>query len=161
MNKKYMEMVFEIARTGIKKGQSPFAACIVKNEEVISCSYNSVFQDCNILSHAEMNVIRAATQKLGTMCLEGADIYCSCEPCPMCFSACHWAKISSIIYSTRISDSKLYGFNELLISNQQMIFLSHSKVKLYKDVLREEGLQLFEEWKKAHLEDHGKKKKSY
>lgn len=151
MDEKYMNIVFDSVRAGIINGQSPFAACIVKDDEVIACSYNSVFQERNILAHAEMNVIREATHKLGTMWLEGAAIYCSCEPCPMCFSACHWAKISTIIYSTRISDSKLYGFNELLVSNKQMISLSHSDVHLYKDVLREEGLQLFEEWKEFHL----------
>lgn len=147
MSEKYMELVFRTVRLGIQQGQSPFAACIVKDGEILSYTNNTVFQSSDILAHAEINAIKSAAQKLGKMKLEGASIYCSCEPCPMCFTACHWAGISSIFYSTRISDAKAFGFNELLISNEIMISLSNSNIILHKDILRNEGLKLFKEWK--------------
>jgi guanine deaminase len=56
--------------------------------------------------------IRDATQKLGTFDLSGAEIYTSCEPCPMCLAAILWARIGKMFYgNTRIEAAKI-GFDD-------------------------------------------------
>lgn len=146
MNEKFMRLAIRMARDGVKKGQTPFGACIVKKEKLISCAHNLVWRNKDITAHAEIVAIRNACRKLKTVNLSGCVIYSTCEPCPMCFSACHWAKISHIIYGTNIADAKKLGFSELTISNKKMKARGKSPIKITGNFLRRENLQLFSEW---------------
>jgi tRNA(Arg) A34 adenosine deaminase TadA len=155
LNAKFMHIAIAKAKQGIKKGQTPFGACIVKNNEVVCCVHNGVWAKMNITAHAEIQAIKQACKKLNTIDLSGCVIYSTCEPCPMCFSACHWAKISKIIYGARIEDAKKTGFSELSISNKKMKNFGKSKIKIEGNFLRDENLELFKIWAKQ------KRKKIY
>ena len=144
----YMKSAIEEAKKGLLKGQTPFGACIVKDENVISCASNSVWRDMDITAHAEIIAIREACKKLNTIDLTGCIIYSTCEPCPMCFSACNWARISRIVFGARIEDAKRFGFSELPISNEKMRDLSHTNIEIHGDFMRDECIKLFDEWSK-------------
>jgi tRNA(Arg) A34 adenosine deaminase TadA len=144
----YMRLAIAKAREGLQKGQSPFGACIVKNGEVICCVHNVVWLTTDITAHAEVHAIREACKKLNRIDLSGCTIYSTCEPCPMCFSAIHWAKISRIVFGTRIADAHNGGFNELTISNETMKKIGNSPVEIVAEFMREENRELFREWQK-------------
>jgi len=146
VDEKFMRLAINKAKQGIKQGQTPFGACISKDGEVISCVHNIVWESLDITAHAEISAIREACKKLNTVDLSGCVIYSTCEPCPMCFSACHWAKISKIVYGAQIEDAKKLGFSELTISNKEMKQLSDSPIEIVGNVLREENLELFKLW---------------
>lgn len=143
-----MRLAIDKAKEGVDKGQTPFGSCIVKEGEVVSCEHNRVWETTDITAHAEIVSIRAACNKLNTIDLSGCVIYSTTEPCPMCYSAIHWAKISKIIYGTRIEDAKSYGFSELCISDVQMKKLGNDCIEIVAGFLREENLELFEYWSK-------------
>ncbi len=147
-DEEFMRIAIKKAYSGIGKGQSPFGACIVKAGMLISLAHNMVLKNTDITLHAEMLAIKKACKRLNRIDLSGCVIYSTCEPCPMCFSACHWARIKKIIYSCGIADAKRYGFNELAISNRRLLSLGASKIKLKPGFLREEGLELFKYWSK-------------
>lgn len=147
----YMNLAIDAARKAIEKGQSPFGACIVKDGQVLAVEHNSVWCDCDITAHAEVSAIRKACSHICNIDLSGAVIYSTTEPCPMCFSAIHWARISKIFYGTNIADAKRYGFNELEISNQTLKTLGGEKIQIHPDFLRQECLKLFEEFKSKGL----------
>lgn len=125
----------------------PFGACIVKNGKIITLGHNSVLADLDPTAHAEVNAIRSAAKILGSYDLSGCVIYSTTEPCPMCFSAIHWAKIDEIVYGTNIADVQRLGFNELEISNQHMKAEGKSPVTIIADFLRDECLTLLDDWK--------------
>ena len=143
----FMRQAIQKAKEGVDKGQTPFGACIVKDNEIISCEHNRVWETTDITAHAEITAIRAACKKLNSSDLSGCIIYSTTEPCPMCYSAIHWAKISKIVFGTRIGDAKNYGFSELCISDKQMKEMSNDFIKIKGDFLREENLDLFKYWK--------------
>ncbi len=141
-----MLMAIAKARSGIDLGQTPFGACIVKGRKVISCAHNVVWKSMDITAHAEVHAIRQACSKLKTIDLKGCVLYSTCEPCPMCFSACHWANISTIVYGCAIKDAHKAGFHELTISNKRMKQWGKSEVAIVGDFLREENQRLFAYW---------------
>ena len=145
-DKKFMKLAIEKAKEGVKEGGSPFGACIVKDGKVVTCVHNVVWQTTDSTAHAEVNAIRHACKKLNTINLSGCTIYSTTEPCPMCFSACHWAMISKIIYGATIEDAKKAGFNELTISNEKMKKLGNSSLEIISNFLRDENLELFRRW---------------
>ncbi|MFH1061300.1 MAG: nucleoside deaminase [Candidatus Omnitrophota bacterium] len=142
----FMKKAINCAKQGVSKGQTPFGACIVKDEKVVSLAHNQVWANNDITAHAEIMAIRAACKKLKSISLKGAMIYSTCEPCPMCFAAVHWSGISTIVYGAGIKDAKKIGFNELAISNLKLKKIGASNIKLVKNILLKENLELFKFW---------------
>ncbi|MBI4447906.1 nucleoside deaminase [Candidatus Woesearchaeota archaeon] len=142
-----MEEAIKKAKEGIKRGQSPFGAVIIKNNKIISSAHSTVLKDKDSTAHAEVTAIRKACKKLKTWNLKGCIIFSTCEPCPMCFAACHWARISKIFYGAAIKDAQKAGFNELIISNTVMKEKGKATIKLAPNYMREEAASLFKLWK--------------
>jgi guanine deaminase len=152
MERKFMQVAVEKAKEGIRKGQTPFGACVVRDLDIVSSAHNLVWKNTDVTAHAEINAIRKACRKLYSIDLSGCTIYCTTEPCPMCFGACHWARISRIIFGTTIEDSKKFGFNELVISNSNMKSAGQTNLEITGNFLRDECLELFKIW--AHEKDN-------
>ena len=145
-DEEFMRLAIEKARDGVRGGQTPFGACIVRDGQVVACEHNEVWASGDITAHAEMVAIRRACEVLGTIDLSGCVIYSSCEPCPMCFSACHWARIGRIVYGAAISDAREAGFSELSISNEQMAKLGGSGLEIVAGCMAAEARELFDLW---------------
>ena len=143
-----MRLAIAKAREGIDQGQLPYGAVIVKNGSLISNTHNTIYDDSNILSHAETNAIIEACKKLGTLDLTGCTLYATCEPCPMCFGACVLARIARLVYSSRLDDGILPGFSILAIASEELKEKGHAEIEITGDFLREESITLFEIWKK-------------
>lgn len=144
-----MRQAIAKARQGVRKGQTPFGAVIVKNGRVIAAAHNIVWKSTDITAHAEINAIRMACRKLRSIDLSGCEIYSTCEPCPMCFSACHWARIDRIYYGCGIREATRAGFNELFISNREMKRKGKSPLLSKGGLLRKENAALFTLWKRS------------
>jgi guanine deaminase len=142
----FMRMAIEKAQQGIAADQSPFGACIVREGKVIACEHNVVWQTNDPTAHAEVNSIRAACKMLASVKLSGATIYSTTEPCPMCFSAIHWAGIARIVYGASIAEARRAGFSELEISNFDMKRLGGSPVEIVPGLLAGEASELFAQW---------------
>ncbi len=143
-----MEQAIATCRAGIAAGQSPFGAVIATCDgEVVCAVHNTVRQDTDPTAHAEINAIRAASRKLGTMNLIGHYLVSTCEPCPMCASAIHWARLDAVVFGATIADASKAMFNELTVPVQQLYDSGGSHVKLYPRVLPERCQALFDEWR--------------
>jgi len=145
----FMGLAIRKAAQGIGRRQTPFGACIVLNGKNISCEHNVVWKTTDITMHAEIHALRTACRRLGTVDLAGATIYSTCEPCPMCFSACHWAGISRIVYGTSIRDAARIGFRELAVSNRALKRMAKSPVRITGGFMRREALGLFERFERV------------
>jgi len=146
MNPDCMHEAIRSAREGIAHGQTPFGACIECGGAIVASAHNRVFAGTDSTAHAEIVAIREAQEKLGRIDLFGCTMYATTEPCPMCFAACHWAKISRIIYGTSIEDVRALGFSEMTISNIRMQELGGSRMEIIGGYLLEENIALLREW---------------
>jgi guanine deaminase len=108
-----METCISLASENVRSGRGgPFAALIVKNGQIIAHGINRVTSDNDPTAHAEVVAIRNACLQLGTYILTGAEIYSSCEPCPMCFGAIYWAGIERVYYGATRTDASLANFRD-------------------------------------------------
>ena len=147
MDEKYMLKAVEEGRAGCAEGQGgPFGAVIVKDGEILAASHNTVLKDNDPTRHAEIRAISDASGKLGNYDLSGCDIYTTTEPCPMCFAAIHWAKISRLFYGTDIEDVRKLGFSELTIPVSHMKEKGGSPVEINRGFLRDKCKELLQYW---------------
>jgi amino acid adenylation domain-containing protein len=144
----FMRLTIEQAAEGQRAGGVPFAACVVKDGQIVARVHNSVAHSRDLTAHAEILALRAACETLGTTNLSACEIYSTCEPCPMCFAACHEARISRIIHGAWLRDAELCGLGTLSIPAEQLRQLGRASLTLTPGVLRNEVLGLLETWRK-------------
>lgn len=147
----YMKRAIETTRAGIAAGQSPFGSVIVKDGAVVAATHNTLWRDTDPTAHAEVNCIRSAAKALGTVDLSGCTLYSTCEPCPMCLAAIHWAKIDRVVFGAAIADADAAGFSELHVPAATLAEMGGSHLTVEGGLLREECAALFDEWKRAGL----------
>ncbi len=145
--KKWMALAIKSARKGMEKpAGGPFGAVIVCGRRVIAVTHNTVLKNHDATCHAEVNAIRLASRKLKRFDLSDCVIYSTTEPCPMCFSAIHWARIAKVIFGTSIADVQKRGFHELSIPSRKMKREGKSPVSLKAGFMKKECLALLEDW---------------
>ena len=141
-----MRLAIERCREGLARGQSPFGCAIAIGDRIVSNEHNTVVLTTDITAHAEVNAIRAANRAIQNIFLEGAIVATTCEPCPMCMAALHWARVDTVYYGATIADADMGGFNELQLPAAELLRQGGSKLKLIPGLLPEECKILFAEW---------------
>ncbi|KAA1426023.1 nucleoside deaminase [Nocardioides antri] len=104
--------VVELATANVAHGGGPFAAVIVRGDELVSSGQNRVTRDLDPTAHAEVVAIRSACSVLGDFSLAGCTLYTSCEPCPLCVSASLWARLDRVVYAADRDDAARGGFDD-------------------------------------------------
>jgi len=141
-----MRLAIEKCRQGLAAGQSPFGCAIATDEGLLAVEHNTVLATTDITAHAEINALREACRRAGDIHLAGAVVATTCEPCPMCLAALHWARVEKVYYGATIADADRAGFNELPISAAELVRRSGSPLQLVPDTLADECRELFIEW---------------
>jgi tRNA(Arg) A34 adenosine deaminase TadA len=147
----FMDLAIAKAREGIAAGQTPFGAIIVRDGQVVAASHNTVWRDRDPTAHAEVNCIRGAAKALAVIDLSGCAMYSTCEPCPMCLAALHWAKIDRVVYGATIADAAVAGFSELHVDARTLAAMGGSPLRVESGLLRQECGELFAIWRQAGL----------
>ncbi|MEI2299925.1 nucleoside deaminase [Ensifer sp. MJa1] len=111
----YLAEAVALARSNIETGGRPFGAVVVRGGEVIGRGVNEMLSTGDPTSHAELNALRAAARKLGSPRLEGALVYASGQPCPMCLAAMRMAGITEIAYAHSNADAEPFGLSTAAI----------------------------------------------
>lgn len=113
-----MDQAVACAQAGIEAGSGgPFGAAIVRtgSDEFVALEHNRVVESCDPTAHAEILAIRAACKKLATFHLTGYELVTTCEPCPMCLAAAHWARVDRIVFGATRHDAAAVGFGDAAI----------------------------------------------
>lgn len=93
-----MEEALRLAGRAGEAGEVPVGAMIVKDGRVLARAHNQVETLRDPTAHAEMIAITQAAEALENWRLEGAEIFVTLEPCPMCAGALVLARIARIVY---------------------------------------------------------------
>ncbi len=143
-----MKEAIELARQNIRENRGgPFAALVVRDNQVIARGTNLVTSSNDPTAHAEIVAIREACRTLGTFKLEGCDVITTCEPCPMCLAALYWARVDHIYYGSSREDAARIGFDDGLIYREVALPISERRIPTVQ-ILKEESRIAFDEWER-------------
>ncbi len=149
MNKEFMKLAITEAQKAAQKGEVPVGAVIVKNGELIAATHNLREEKQNALSHAEIEAINTACQKLGSWRLDDCEMYVTLEPCPMCTGAIINARIKTVIFGAY--DSKM-GCMDSVINLCDYPF--NHKPEIYGGIMEDECLAVLQNFFK-NLRENG------
>lgn len=143
---KHMREAIRLSLENVTSGKGgPFGAVIVKDGKIIATGANEVTSSNDPTAHAEIVAIRNACKSLGSFQLEDCEIYCSCEPCPMCLGAIYWARPAKIYYANTKKDAADINFDDDFIYQEIELPVNNRKLPTIQ-ILRDEAQIAFKEW---------------
>jgi len=143
----FMRRAIALALENVRSGKGgPFAALVVKDGRILAEGVNRVTATNDPTAHAEIVAIRKACGALGAFQLSGCDLYCTCEPCPMCFGAIYWARPARVFYASTAADAAAAGFDDAFIYEELQRAGTERKIPMAQ-LLRDEALAVFSSWK--------------
>jgi tRNA(adenine34) deaminase len=101
----YMSLAYNQAIDAWREDEVPIGAVIVAGGDVIGAAHNRVQGSKDPTAHAEMLALTQAASSLGDWRLEGATVYVTKEPCPMCSGAMVMARVKRVCYA--VPDPKM------------------------------------------------------
>ena len=97
----FMAQALALAEEAAAAGEVPVGCVIVRDGEIVGRGRNRREEKQATASHAEMEAIAQANERLGTWRLEDCELYVTLEPCPMCAGAILNARIRRVWYGAR------------------------------------------------------------
>ena len=134
----YMRLAIGEAKKAGKAGDVPVGAVLVAGNEVLSMAHNLREQDNDPTAHAEVLALREGSKKTGSWRLEGATLFVTKEPCPMCAGAMVNARLGRLVYGCRDAKGGAAGS---LFNIPQDARLNH-RVEVVPGVMEDECAEL-------------------
>ena len=104
----WLEQTLQLALTHRQQGGRPFAALLVRDNQLVASAVNRMLEAGDPSRHAELEALREGSRK-GP--LAGAIVYASGHPCPMCLCALVMNGISAVYYAFDNEDAAPFGFD--------------------------------------------------
>ena len=145
-NPDFMRRAIALASDNVRSARGgPFGAVVVREGRILGEGANAVTQSNDPTAHAEVEAIRAACRALNSFTLEGAEIYASCEPCPMCLAAIYWARIERIWFGNSSADAARIAFDDALLY-REVALPARDRLIPSAPLLRDEAQESFRLW---------------
>ena len=101
----FMSAAFNQAIDAWRADEVPVGAVIEIGGEIVAAARNAVQETRDPTAHAEMIALTQAAARLGDWRLEGATVYVTKEPCPMCSGAMLMSRVRRVCYA--VADPKM------------------------------------------------------
>lgn len=101
----FMSLAYNQAIDAWRRDEVPIGAVIEVDGEVVGAAHNTVESSRDPTAHAEMLAITQAANRLGDWRLEGATVFVTKEPCPMCSGALLMSRVKRVCYA--VPDPKM------------------------------------------------------
>ncbi len=140
-----MREAVALARTNVEAGGRPFGAVLVLDGKVCARAVNETHASHDPTAHAELLAIRYACQAMNRLRLDGATIYASGHPCPMCLAAMHLCAVSHALYAYSNEEGAPFGLSSSGIYAQMALSIDAQSLSLRQ--LRPVGEEdLYTDW---------------
>ncbi len=94
----FMNQALQEAQAAWDEGEVPVGAVVVMDGRIVARAHNRVESTHDATAHAEIIAIGAASNYLNDWRLEGASLYVTLEPCPMCLGAVLNSRVSRVVF---------------------------------------------------------------
>ena len=148
LHEHYMREALKEAVRGLERGEVPVGAVVVHRQRVVSRAHNQTETLRDPTAHAEMIALTQASETLSEGkrdhrgSLEGATLYVTMEPCPMCAGALVLTKTKAVFFGTKDPKAGSCGSLYNLVQDDR---LNH-RLSVSGGVLEEESRALLQEF---------------
>jgi tRNA(adenine34) deaminase len=141
-----MQLALDEARRAGEAGEVPVGAVVVVDDRVIALAGNQRESAGDPTAHAEILALRQAAAEMGGWRLNGATLYVTLEPCPMCAGAAVAARLQRVVFGAPDPKAGACGSLYNLCVDPR---LNH-EVAVEPGVREEECAEVMRAWFAAH-----------
>lgn len=141
----YMKLALKEAKQAYQKQEIPIGAILVCHDKIIASAQNSCESDHSPLGHAELKVIKEATEKQGDWRLTDHTLYVTLEPCPMCLGALFQARLKTVVFGCPDTKREKSTAFPSLKGKTQLSDNNHN-LEIIENVLQTECSQLLKDF---------------
>jgi tRNA(adenine34) deaminase len=134
----FMREALKQAQIAFEADEVPVGSVLVKDGKILACVHNQRESLNDPTAHAEILVLREASQKLSSWRLDDSTLYVTLEPCPMCAGAIVLARVKRLVFGAFDPKSGAAGTLMNLLNDNR---LNH-QVEICGGVLEEESKRL-------------------
>jgi tRNA(adenine34) deaminase len=145
-DREVMQLALEQARRAGEAGEVPVGAVVVVDDRVIAMAGNQRESAGDPTAHAEILALRHAATEMGGWRLDGATLYVTLEPCPMCAGAAVAARLKRVVFGAPDPKAGACGSLYNLCVDPR---LNH-EVAVEPGVREEECAEIMRTWFAAH-----------
>ena len=143
-----LHLAIDVARRAREHGNHPFGAVLAdEHGNVLLEAENMVITANDCTGHAELNLMRLASQQFSAEALSRCTLYSSTEPCPMCAGSIFWGGVGRVVYA--LSEDGLYVLmgdspHKLLLSCRDVFACGGRPIEVLGPMLEDEARQVHE-----------------
>lgn len=126
------------------RGDWPTGAVLIKQGRVLAYGQNRQNTRVDPTAHAETDALQAAFRAHGPHAAEGATLYCTMEPCPMCAGALRIAGVQTLVLALRHARLRRVDLGDYSI--ERFCHLTDYPLELRDGVLEDDYLALRLRW---------------
>lgn len=156
-----MTEAIQQARSALDAGEFPVGCVITLDNTIVATGarIHTTRHATNETDHAEITALRTFSADYPDSNRDKAVLYCTLEPCLMCFAAIILAGISTIVYAY---EDAMGGGTGCDLSSLPPLY-SRARPKIVSGILRDKSLSLFKQffenpdnryWKDSYLEKY-------
>ena len=97
-DERFMRECLRLADVAGANGDVPVGAIVVLDGVIVGAGRNRREADADPTGHAEILALREACRRAGRWRVDGATMYVTLEPCPMCAGAILQARIPKVVF---------------------------------------------------------------
>ncbi|WP_457551612.1 nucleoside deaminase [Desulfobacula sp.] len=159
----YMGLALEQAQKAFDQGEFPVGCVIVQNEKVIASSARKGTVQDNFffseIDHAEIRALKYLERNNMEVFPEKSALFCTMEPCLMCFGAIILSGIKKIVYAY---EDPMGGGTKCNLKKLPPLY-QNCQMEIISGVLRQKSLDFFYNffnkennlyWKNSYLEKY-------
>lgn len=135
------QIAFEEARSAEALGEVPIGCCIIDQQgNLLARAGNRVEIQQNSCAHAEILALKQAMQQTRNWRLEGARLFVTLEPCPMCAGAILNSRVAEVHFAAKDLRLGACGSQMNLLLNNPI----NRKIDLYDGTHEVEAIQMLQ-----------------
>ncbi|MFH2046961.1 MAG: nucleoside deaminase [Pseudomonadota bacterium] len=139
----FMNEALNLAKTALEEGEFPVGCVIVYKDKIIATGKRegTAKSVSNEVDHAEIIALRnlAGMEEFNDINRQETTIYCTMEPCLMCFAAIMLSGIGKLVYAY---EDVMGGGTSCDTQNLSPLY-KNSRISIIPDILRKESLEIF------------------
>jgi tRNA(adenine34) deaminase len=137
----FMEKALDQAKMALSAGEFPVGCVMVYEDKIIVDGYRkgTTKESVNEIDHAEMLTLRRLIDLEKNKDKNKITLFCTLEPCLMCFGAILLSGIGEIVYAY---EDVMGGGTGCNLSKLNPLY-KNRKVSIVSNILRQESLELF------------------